>query len=338
MEILVDVSGGDNGIEPCIIGCINTIDKISSKLKLVGKEKEILEYINLKYKEKEARKILEKISILNADDKITNDDEPAFAIKSKKESSIVKAYDYMKEVPETAFVSAGSTGAVMAGGLLKLKRIDGIHRPALAIVLPTTNGRGTILLDCGANTEASEIGLLQYAEMGKIYVEDVLKKTDIKIGLLNIGAEKAKGSEELKNANILLTEKYPEFIGNVEAREIMEGTADIIVASGLMGNTALKAMEGTAKTVKSALKEAFTKNIFTKLVAILAGPLVTKALLKYDYTKYGGAMLLGIRKPVIKIHGNAKVLNFEKAIIQADNILKNNMIDIIERKMEGEKE
>lgn len=336
MEILVDVSGGDNGIEPAIVGAINTMKSIKSKIKLVGKETEILEYIKSNYKEKQVKKILEKIEILNATDKITNEDEPAFAIKNKKESSIVKAYDYMKELDNTAFVSAGSTGAVMAGGLLKLKRIKGVHRPALAIQLPTTNGRGALFLDCGANTEADEISLMQYAEMGRIYASDVLKKQDVKIGLLNIGAESGKGSIELKLANEMLTQRYSEFVGNIEAREIMAGTVDVIVANGIMGNTALKAMEGTAKIVKIALKEAFMKNIFTKIIAVLSSRLITRALLKYDYTKYGGAVLLGIRKPVIKIHGNAKSLNFEKAIIQADIILQNKLVEIIESKMEKE--
>lgn len=336
MEILVDVSGGDNGPEEAINGAIIALGNIKSKIKLVGIEDEILKYINSNYKEKEAKKILAKISILNAMDKITNEDEPAFAIKNKKESSIVKAYDYMKEVDNVAFVSAGSTGAVMAGGLLKLKRIKGVHRPALATLLPTADGRGTLLLDCGANTEAAEISLVQYAEMGRIYASDVLKKQNVKIALLNIGAEETKGSEELKNANKMLKEKYSEFIGNIEAREILTGVADVIVASGLMGNTALKAIEGTAKTVKLALKKAFTKNICTKLKAIVASGLITKALMQYDYTKYGGAVLLGIRKTVIKIHGNARVINYEKAIIQADSILQNRLVDIIENKMEGE--
>lgn len=334
MEILLDVNGSDDGIESAIKGAVASLDSIKSKLKLVGKKSEILEYINSNYKEKEAQGILEKIEILNAEDKITNDDEPAFAIKNKKDSSIVKAYEYMKEVDGTAFISAGSTGAVMAGGLLKLKRIEGVHRPALAIQLPTADGRGTLLLDCGANTEAAEISLMQYAEMGRIYATDVLKKQNVKIGLLNIGAEAAKGSVELKNANAMLTEKYSEFIGNIEAREILTGVADVIVANGLMGNTALKAIEGTAKTLKVALKEAFTKNIFTKIKAVVASGLITKSLLKYDYTKYGGAVLLGIKKPVIKIHGNAKALNYEKAILQADSILQNKLVDIIESKME----
>lgn len=337
MEILVDVSSGDNGIEQPIKGAINTFEGIKSKIKLVGNKTEILEYIKKNYNEKEYEKIINKISILNANDKITNEEEPAFAIKNKKESTIVKSYDYMKEVDNVAFVSAGSTGAVMAGGLLKLRRIKGVHRPALATLLPTEDGKGTLLLDSGANTDASELSLIQYAEMGKIYAVDVLKKKNIKIALLNIGTEDNKGSQELKNANKLLKEQYPEFVGNIEAREILTGVADVIVATGLMGNTALKAIEGTAKTVKTALKTAFMKNIFTKMKAIIASSLITNALKQYDYRKYGGAVLLGIRKTVIKIHGDAKALNFEKAIIQADNILQNKLVDIIGSKMEERK-
>lgn len=326
MEILVDVNGSDNGIEPAIKGSITAIDKIDAKLTLVGDEDKIKECINKIYGESRTEKILERINILDAKDVITNNDEPAFAIKNKKESSIVKAYDYMKEKEDTLFLSAGSTGAIMAGGLLKLKRIKGVHRPALITILPTDDGRGTILLDCGANVDAATISMLQYAKMGKIYASLVQGKEDVKIALLNIGAESEKGSQELKDANQALTEKYPEFIGNIEARYILSGKADVVVAPGLMGNVALKALEGTAKTMKNALVRELKKNVFNMIKAAICKSMIEKALYKYDYTKYGGAVLLGVRKPVIKIHGNAKANNYETAIYQADKILKNNLI------------
>ncbi|MDD2628082.1 MAG: phosphate acyltransferase PlsX, partial [Clostridia bacterium] len=270
---------------------------------------------------------------------ITNNDEPSIAIKHKKESSIVKAYDYMKEKDETAFISAGSTGAVMAGGLLKLKRITKVNRPALIAILPTDTGKGTILLDCGANTDAAPNSMVQYAEMGKLYASLVQNKENVSIGLLNIGAEEKKGSKELKESNIALKDKFPEFIGNIEARYILKGKADVIVAQGLMGNVALKAIEGTAKTLKDALVKELKKNLFTKIKALVTKSLLEKALYKYDYTKYGGAVLIGIRKPVIKIHGNAKSKNYEVAIYQANAILKQKLIKEIEKKMsENEKE
>ena len=334
MEILVDVNGSDNGIEPAILGSINTIDKIKSNIKLVGDESKILDVISSNYNEARKNEILSKITILDAKDVITNNDEPAFAIKNKKESSIVKAYDYMKENEETLFLSAGSTGAIMAGGLLKLKRIAGIHRPALVTILPTSNGKGTILLDCGANVDAATISMLQYAKMGKLYASLVQNKKEVKIALLNIGAESEKGSQELKEANQALSERFPEFIGNIEPRYILSGNADVVVAQGLMGNTALKSMEGTAKIMKNALVSEMKKNIFTKIRAVTCKSMIEKALYKYDYTKYGGAVLLGVKKPVIKIHGNAKVNNFETAIYQADRILQNNLIKEITENIE----
>lgn len=334
MEILVDINGSDNGIEPAILGSIKAVDKVKANIKLVGDEEKILEVISKSCNEEKKKEILEKISILDAKDVITNSDEPAFAIKNKKESSIVKAYDYMKENEETLFLSAGSTGAIMAGGLLKLRRITGIHRPALVTILPTANGKGTILLDCGANVDAATISMVQYAKMGKLYASLVQGKKDVKIALLNIGAENEKGSQELKEANQVLTEKFPEFIGNIEARYILSGEADVVVAQGLMGNVALKSMEGTAKIMKNALVSEMKKNIFTKIRAALSKSIIEKALYKYDYTKYGGAVLLGVKKPVIKIHGNAKANNFETAIYQADKILQNNLIKEITENIE----
>lgn len=334
MEILVDINGSDNGIEPAILGSIKAVDKVKANIKLVGDEEKILEVISKSCNEEKKKEILKRISILDAKDVITNSDEPAFAIKNKKESSIVKAYDYMKENEETLFLSAGSTGAIMAGGLLKLRRITGIHRPALVTILPTANGKGTILLDCGANVDAATISMVQYAKMGKLYASLVQGKKDVKIALLNIGAENEKGSQELKEANQVLTEKFPEFIGNIEARYILSGEADVVVAQGLMGNVALKSMEGTAKIMKNALVSEMKKNIFTKLRAAVSKSLIEKALYKYDYTKYGGAVLLGVKKPVIKIHGNAKANNFETAIYQADKILQNNLIKEITENIE----
>lgn len=336
MEILIDVNGADNGIIPAINGAIKSIDNVSAKLTLVGDRDKIEEYIDSKYP-KEKGNILTKISILDAKDVITNNDEPAFAIKNKKESSIVKAYDYMKEKEDTLFLSAGSTGAVMAGGLLKLKRITGVHRPALITLLPTANDRGVILLDCGANVETGELSIVQYAKMGTIYARLVQKKENIKVALLNIGTEAEKGTIELKQFNQILTEQVPEFIGNIESREILSGEADVIVAHGLMGNIALKALEGTAKTMKNALVTEMKKNPWNMLKAVICKSMIEKALLKYDYTKYGGAVLLGVKKPVIKIHGNAKSKNYETAILQGENILKNNLINVITTEIEDSK-
>ena len=310
MEILIDVNGSDNGMSEAI-----------------------KEYIKNEYLNK-AENILKNINIIDAKDAITNYDDPAFAIKNKKESSIVKAYDYMKTKDNTVFISAGSTGAVMAGGLLKLKRIEGIHRPALATVLPTAKGDGVILLDSGANVTAAGVSLVQFAKMGVVYAKEVLKKDKIRLAMLNIGTEDKKGSPDLKETYQTLESEMPEFVGNVEAREILSGDVDVVVANGLMGNVALKSIEGTARTMKNALVSEFKKSLFNKVKAITVQGIIKKALSKYDYTKYGGAVLLGIKKPVIKIHGNAKAVNYEAAIMQADTILKQNLSKRLSEKIE----
>jgi len=332
MEILVDVNGSDNGIDEAIKGTVSVIGKTKAKLILVGDEDKIKEIIKNEYLSKETS-IMKQISIIDAKDVITNYDDPAMAIKHKKESSIVKAYDYMKEKDNTLFLSAGSTGAVMAGGLLKLKRIPGIHRPALATILPTAKGNGVVLLDSGANVTAAGVSLIQFAKMGAVYAKEVLKKDNVRVALLNIGTEDKKGSPDLKEAYETLTQECPEFVGNVEAREILSGDVDVVVANGLMGNVALKSIEGTAKIMKNALVGEFKKNLLNKLKAASSIGLIKKALYKYDYTKYGGAVLLGVRKPVVKIHGNAKSNNYETAIMQADNILKQNLVKRLEQKI-----
>lgn len=324
MEILIDVNGSDNGIDEAIKGVVNSINRVKVKLTLVGDKEKILDYIKAEYLTK-ADNIINKINILDAKDIISNFDDPAFAIKNKKESSIVKAYDYMKTNDKTLFISAGSTGAVMAGGLLKLKRIESIHRPALATVLPTVKGNGVVLLDCGANVTAAGISLIQFAKMGAVYAKEVMKIDRVRVGMLNIGTEDKKGSPDLKEAFKTLTEECPEFVGNVEAREILSGDVDVVVANGLMGNVALKSIEGTARTIKNAIVGEFKRNTVNKLKAIGVQGIIKKALVRYDYTRYGGAVLLGIKKPVIKIHGNAKTANYEAAIMQGETILKQNL-------------
>lgn len=210
MEILVDVNGSDNGIDGSIDAAVSVLNKVKSKICLCGDKDKIVDYIRTTYVQK-AEEIIGKLNFLDAKDMITNFDDPAFAIKNKKESSIVKAYDYMKTHEDTVFVSAGSTGAVMAGALLKLKRIEGIYRPALTTVLPTATKSQVVLLDCGANTTAADVSMLQFASMGAIYAKFVLKKENVKVALLNIGTEEKKGSPELKDVYKLLKENVPEF-------------------------------------------------------------------------------------------------------------------------------
>ena len=334
MEILVDIYGADDGISPAIDGTIQVINNIECNVKLVGNTSEILEYIKEKYKKSSVEEISTKLSILHAETFIGNNEEPAMAIKNKKDSSIVVAYEYMKDNEKTAFLSAGCTGAVMAGALLKLGRIPGIHRPGLATIIPTQNRRGVVFIDSGANPNAKEISLVQYAMLGKLYSKYVLGKENIKIALLNIGAEEEKGTPELKETYKMLKETYPEFNGNVEARHIVSSDNDVIVCDGLQGNIALKSLEGAVMVLKDELSSKFKSSFINKIKAILVKDLIKSAFLTYDYRESGGGVLLGVKKPVVKIHGASKQKSFISGLKQVDSIMKANIIEHIKEEIE----
>lgn len=329
MQILIDVFGSDDDIVIPIKAACNMTDKIDSQIILVGKKQDILSTIKIVYKNN-SEHLISKIKILECNDYITNDEEPAWAIKHKKDSSIVVAYNYMKTNQDTVFISAGNTGAVMAGALLKIGRIDGIHRPALVTILPTVTDKKVILLDSGANPQAKDISMLQYAKLGIIYANTVLNVEAPKVALLNIGEEEEKGTPELKETHKTLKGNVNNFIGNLEARYILTGKADVIVCDGLLGNVALKAIEGTAKTMKEVMSSAFKSSLINKIKGTLIKSTLTDTLKKYDYKENGGAVLLGVKKPVIKVHGSSNVSTFEKAIIQAQNMLENDIVKKIE--------
>lgn len=328
MEILVDVFGSDDDISAPIIAACNMASSIKSKITLVGKKEDIVNVIKKEYKNS-FNNLIEEISILESKEYITNNEEPAWAIKNKKESSIVVAYDYMKTKQDTVFISAGSTGAIMAGALLKIGRIRGIHRPALITILPTITDKKVILLDSGANPQAKDISIIQYAKLGKVYAENVLGVKNPKIAMLNIGEEEEKGTPELKETYKMLKENVDNFVGNIEARYILNGDVDVVVCDGLLGNIALKAIEGAAKTMKTAVTETFKSSFINKIKGLVIKSTLTKTLKKYDYKENGGAVLLGVSVPVIKVHGSSNISTFEKAIIQAENMLTNKIIEKI---------
>lgn len=329
MKILIDISGADKGIEIPIVAAVNMLDKIEEKIVLVG----MTEDIKLVLKNINKERYINKFEILDCKEYITNNDEPAFAIKNKKTSNLVVAFEYMKENSEIIFISASNTGALMAGGLLKLGRIKGIHRPALMTLLPAITGKDIVFLDSGANPEAAVISLVQYAKLGEIYAKNLLEITNPSIALLNIGAEEEKGTPTLKETHELLKENYPNFIGNIEARYILSGKADVIVCDGLMGNIALKSLEGSASTLKNVISKEFKKGLINKIKGIIAKPVLMSALKRFDYKEHDGAVLIGITKPVIKVHGSSSIVTYEKAIMQAQKILKTNMIQKIEEEL-----
>lgn len=338
MKILLDIYGCDDGIKNAIESAIIASKEIKNEIILVGNTDEINNYIKETYNKESIEEVNSKLSILHADSFITNNEEPAKAIKNRKDSTLVVAYNYMKEHDNTILVSAGSTGAVMAGALLKLGRIKGIHRPALCTLMPSEGGKTTLFLDSGANPNAKDISILQYALLGKAYAKHVMNKEQVKIALLNIGTEEEKGTPELKEAYRLLKEEIPEFVGNIEARDVARGKVDIIVCDGLVGNVCLKSLEGAVSLMKDELKKTFKLNPYNMLLGMLTKPLIKRSLKRYDFRETGGGVLLGVKKPVVKLHGASDIKAFINGIKQADDIVNSNITEYIKEEIEKYKE
>ena len=268
--------------------------------------------------------------MVNADSVIENEEAPTSAIKTKKDSSMVIGFNMLKNGEGDAFVSAGSTGAFLTGGLLLVGRIKGIDRPALCPILPTYTGKGFMLIDCGANTNCRPINLFQFATMGSIYMNKVMNVEDPKVGLLNIGAEEGKGNELTKETYQKFSETDEfNFYGNIEGRDMFDGDVNVVVTDGFTGNVALKTTEGVGHMVNRLLKEELSANIWRKILAMLLMPALKKFKKRMDYSEYGGALLLGIKKPIVKCHGtaNAKIVRY--TLIQAENFAKTKVVDTI---------
>ena len=319
MKILIDAMGGDNSPDEIIKGSVNAIDELESEIVLIGKEELINQKVKEIYGKDNIKEVSPRISIKNAEEVIENCESPTEAIKKKKDSSMVVAFNMLKNGEGDAFVSAGSTGAFMAGGLLLVGRIKGIDRPALCPILPTYNGKGFMLIDSGANTNCRPINLLQFAKMGQIYMKNVMHVEDPKVGLLNIGAEESKGNELMKESFERLSEDSDvNFYGNIEGRDMFDGLVNVVVTDGFTGNVALKTTEGIGAMVTKLLKEELMKNVWTKFLAALLKPALKRFKKRMDYSEYGGALLLGVKKPMVKCHGtaNAKIVKF--TLIQAE--------------------
>ncbi|KPU28251.1 phosphate acyltransferase [Caloranaerobacter sp. TR13] len=324
MRIIVDAMGGDKGPEVTVKGCVDALKEVNVEIVLVGKEEMIKEQLDkLEYNG-------DNISIVNADDVITNDDKPVMAIRRKKNSSMVVGLKMVKDKEGDVFISAGNTGALLTGGLLVVGRIKGIERAALAPVYPTKKGI-SLLIDAGANADCKPKYLQQFALMGSIYADKVLNKKNPKVGLVNIGVEEGKGNELTKEAFELLSKSsLINFYGNVEARDIPEGLVDVLVCDGFVGNVILKLTEGLAYSIFSALKEEFLRNPITKLGALLLKPGLKNFKSKLDYTEYGGAPLLGVKGGVIKAHGSSDAKAIKNAIKQAKAFVENDVLKLIE--------
>lgn len=326
MRIAVDAMGGDQGLLATVKGSIDAIKELGVNIILVGNKEKIKSEI-LKYEYSG-----ENIEILNSEEVITNDEEPAMAIRRKKNSSMVIGLNLVKEGKADAFVSSGSTGALLAGGLFIVKRIKGVDRAALAIPYPTKKGV-SLLLDAGANTDCKAKYLQQFAVMGSIYTEKILNIDNPKVALVNIGTEEGKGNELSKETFDLLKNTNIKFVGNIEARDIPEGIADVLVCDGFVGNIILKLTEGLAMSIFSMLKDEFMSSLKSKIGALLLKSGLRKFKKRLDYTEYGGAPLLGAKGVLIKAHGSSDAKAIKNAIKQAKVFAENKVIERIENEV-----
>lgn len=337
MKILVDVMGGDYSPDEFIKGCVEAIGDLESDIVMLGDEKIINEKIKELYGKDSISEVSDRITIKHASEVISNDESPTEAIKKKKDSSMVVGFDMLKKDEGDILISAGSTGAFMAGGLLLVGRIKGIDRPALCPMLPTYDGKGFMLIDCGANTNCRPVNLHQFAKMASIYMKVVEGRENPKVGLLNNGAEESKGTELFRETYHKLKEDESiNFYGNVEGRYIFDGDVDVVVTDGFTGNIALKTIEGLGAAVNKMLKEELYRNLWTKLLAAMLLPALKRFKKRMDYTEYGGALLLGIKKPMIKCHGSAKAKLVKITLKQADKIAKNKIVDSIKENIVSE--
>lgn len=328
MKIAVDAMGGDHAPQAIVEGALQAIEAFNDiEIILVGNEQEIAKHMS----EKHAR-----IQVVHTTEIIETDEEPVKAVRKKKDSSLVQVTRMVKDKEADACISAGNTGAYMTAGLLVTGRIKGIERPALAPLIPTTTGKFSLVLDVGANMDAKPEHLVQYAMMGSIYAEKVLGYENPKVGLLNVGVEESKGNELMKKTFPLLKETNINFIGNVEARDVPFGTADVIICDGFSGNILLKLMEGVAGAIFTMLKEEFMKSTFTKLAALSLKPGLKQLKGKMDYTEHGGAPLLGLAGVCIKAHGSSNAKAIKNAIAQARHFIQEDVTGLIKQEVQKE--
>ena len=330
MIILLDAMGGDNAPDATIKGAVKAINDIKAEVMLIGNKDVINAKIKEFYKKSDIKEISDRLSIYNTSETIKMCDIPTQAIKHKKDSSMVVGFNLLKEGKGDVFISAGNSGALLTGATLLVGRIKGIDRPALAGILPAYKGK-LMLMDCGSNTNCKPINLLQFAQMATIYNRNTFGIEHPTVGLLNIGTEETKGNDLVKESYKLLKEKAEElnlnFVGNVEGRDAFSGKLDILVADGYTGNVFLKTVEGVGKLVKRTLTENIKKNIFTKLGALPAMGSIKGLSKAMDYKEYGGALFLGVKKPVVKAHGSSDEKLFEFTIKQAEKFVENKAVD-----------
>ena len=329
MKIAIDGMGGDNAPMAVVDGAVEALKEYSDiEIYITGPEEKILKELAKHDYPKD------RVKVIDAKEVIGTNEHPVMALRRKKESSIVKALNLVKNKECDAIISGGSTGAFLAGCTLIVGRIKGVERPALAPIMPGRRGK-FMIVDAGANVDCKPNYLVQFAKMGKIYYESVFNKENPTVGLINIGAEEEKGNDLTKETHKLLKEEALNFVGNVEPREIPTGEVDVLVCDGFVGNTALKLYEGAAMNLLGIIKdEIMGASFLPKLGAALLKPVFKSLKVKFDYKEVGGAPFLGVDGICIKAHGSSDDRAFKNAIKQTRIFYEGKVIDKIKNELE----
>ncbi len=327
MKIILDAMGGDHAPEAPVMGAVAAANDFGSQITLVGRGEEILNVL----RKNGIADLPKGLEVCNAEEVVDMHDDPARVIQKKKDSSMVVGLRMLAEDRGDAFISAGSTGALLSGATLIVKRVKGIRRAAMGPAMPNKAGGKTVIVDCGANAECTPEFLLQFGLIGSLHARKSLGVENPKVGLLNIGTEDSKGTPLQKEAYALLKDASDRgilnFAGNVEARDVPLGAVDVVVCDGFSGNVLLKSIEGTAMFMGSLIKRMFKKSIFSKLGYLLCKSGVGDLMKMLDYREIGGTQFLGIKKPVIKAHGSSDALAFRNAIRQAEAAVNSNIAE-----------
>jgi len=331
LTFIVDAMGGDNAPEEIVRGAVEGKQLTGSNLILVGRENKIKDVLSKYCPE------TEDINIVNSSDDVLMDDSPSNVLKQKKKSSIYIGTELAAKIEKSAFISAGNTGAVMACSLFNMKRIEGIQRPAIAVVIPLGVSR-FVLIDAGANVDIKPSYLKQFAVMGDIYCREFMGISNPRIGLLNVGSEKKKGSEIILEAYGLLESANINFIGNVEGRDIFESRVDVVVCDGFIGNILLKAFEGMAKFFFKEIRNVLTANYLTKLSALILKKNLKLMKEKFDYEEYGGALLPGIDGISIISHGSSRAKAIRNALKFASIGIRSDIVKKIKEEINKQKD
>ena len=338
MKIILDAMGGDHAPQAPVLGAIEAAKLYGSQITLVGRGEEILNVL----KQNGIDTLPDGIEIANAEDVVDMHDDPANVIRKKPNSSMVMGLKMLSEGQGDAFISAGSTGALLTGATLIVKRVKGIRRAAMGPAMPNKAGGKTVILDCGANAECTPEFLLQFGLVGSLHAKATYGIENPKVGLLNNGTEESKGTPLQKEAYGLLKQASDKglinFVGNVEARDVPLGAVDVIVCDGFAGNVLLKSIEGTAMFMGSLMSKMFKKNLFSKLAAALVMKDIKAFKKLLDYREIGGTQFLGIQKPVIKAHGSSDEVAFRNAIRQAEEAVNHSFSQQLEEGLAALKE